>query len=135
MALTRYKTILDKATNHSVAYWTAQPLTEFVESLIRLMQFRKVNRAELARRLGTSRAYVTKVLRGDENLTVTAMVKLSMAVQGAVHVHVSDRDRAVLWNELVSNDRPQVVRYGPTTAQVETSVPESTVSESIAVAG
>ncbi|MEX1023163.1 MAG: helix-turn-helix transcriptional regulator, partial [Dehalococcoidia bacterium] len=40
-----------------------------------------VSRAELARRLGTSPAWVTQLLRGDENLTLRTLGKLAVALE------------------------------------------------------
>ena len=46
------------------------------------MQENKISRVELAKRLGSSPAYITKVLRGDINFTVETMVRLAKAVGG-----------------------------------------------------
>jgi transcriptional regulator with XRE-family HTH domain len=52
-----------------------------------------VSRAELARRLGTSQAYVTKVLRGNVNFTLAALVKLARAVGGEVRLSLVEPAR------------------------------------------
>lgn len=52
-----------------------------------------MSKADLARQLGTSQAYVTKILRGDANLTIKSMVELANAVDGTLHLHVSTRQR------------------------------------------
>ncbi len=49
--------------------------------------------------MGTSRAYVTKLMRGNVNFTLTTMVKLAMAVGGAVHVHISDQRAVTRWRD------------------------------------
>ena len=61
--LERYRHFLQEARK-SVDFWVDGPITEFAEDIWRLMEEQKVSRAELARRLGTSRAYVTKLLGG-----------------------------------------------------------------------
>jgi transcriptional regulator with XRE-family HTH domain len=53
---------------------------EFTESLVRVMEEQNVSRAELARRLGTSPAYVTKILRGNANFTLASMTRLARAL-------------------------------------------------------
>ncbi|MBN1424512.1 helix-turn-helix transcriptional regulator [Candidatus Fermentibacteria bacterium] len=63
----------------------------FTESLCALMAERGVSRAELARRLGTSQAYVTKILRGDANFTLTTMIRLVRALGADLNVSVSPR--------------------------------------------
>src|SRR5436309_11025075 len=98
--LERYRQMFQEA-DASVDYWLAGPVTDFTEDLCRLMNERDVSRAELARRMGTSRAYITKLLGGNANFTLTTMVKLAMAVGGAVHVHISDQRAVTRWRDEV----------------------------------
>jgi transcriptional regulator with XRE-family HTH domain len=80
-----------------VDYWADGPITQFIEDVWRLMEEQKVSRAELARRLGTSRAYVTKMLGGNANFTLQTMAKVAMALGAQVHVHVAGRDILTRW--------------------------------------
>ncbi len=48
--------------------------------IARLMEERKVKKAELARRLGKSRAYVTQMLSGSANLTVRTLAEVAYAL-------------------------------------------------------
>jgi plasmid maintenance system antidote protein VapI len=96
--LKRYRQMFEEA-EASVDYWLAGPVTDFTEDLCRLMNERDISRAELARRMGTSRAYITKLLGGNANFTLTTMVKLAMAVGGAVHVHISDQRAVTRWHD------------------------------------
>ena len=48
-----------------------------------------MSRAVLARRLGTSQAYVTKVLRGNVNLTLATLVGLAQAVGREVRLDLA----------------------------------------------
>src|SRR3954451_9949138 len=96
--LESYRQMFEEA-EASVDYWLAGPVTDFTEDLCRLMEERDISRAELARRMGTSRAYVTKLMRGNVNFTLTTMVKLAMAVGGAVHVHISDQRAVTRWRD------------------------------------
>lgn len=86
----------------SVEYWVSGPITEFAEDIWRLMEEQKVSRAELARRLGTSRAYVTKLLGGNANFTLYTMTKVAMALGAAVHVHVAGKDMTTRWRDTPS---------------------------------
>ena len=52
----------------------------FAEELCRLMAEQDIGGSQLAERLGTSRAYVTRILRTDYNLTAETMVKLARSV-------------------------------------------------------
>jgi len=45
-----------------------------------LMERQKVKPSELARRLGKSRAYITKVLQGNANFTIDSLVQIARAL-------------------------------------------------------
>jgi len=96
--LEKYRRFIREA-EASVDYWADIPITEFGEDVCRLMDEQGISRAELARRLGTSRAYVTKLLGGNANFTLQTMTKVAMALGAAVHVHVALKDRIVRWYE------------------------------------
>ena len=106
--LERYRQALKEARS-SVDYWVDGPITEFAEDIWRLMEEQKVSRAELARRLGTSRAYVTKLLGGNANFTLETMTKVAMAFGCTVHVHVADQKATIRWiDEHSSEEDPAV---------------------------
>lgn len=56
---------------------------------LQIEALRKINNfsyKEIANRLKTSAAYVTKLLRGDSNVTIETMVKLSKALNGTLEI-------------------------------------------------
>ena len=55
------------------------------------MQARGMRNAELARRMGTSPAYVTRLFRGSANLSVETMVKLAQAVGGSLRLELAEQ--------------------------------------------
>lgn len=95
-ALQRFHRFVQRAES-STDYWVAGPITEFAEDVWRLMEEQKVSRAELARRLGTSRTYVTKLLGGNANFTLHTMTKVAMAFGATLHVHVADQKALTRW--------------------------------------
>jgi plasmid maintenance system antidote protein VapI len=96
--LERFRKFVQRA-EASVDYWLGLPIVEFTEDICRLMDEQNVSRAELARRLGTSRAYITKLLGGNANFTLQTMVKVAMALGAAVHVHVADKNKVTRWRD------------------------------------
>jgi transcriptional regulator with XRE-family HTH domain len=72
----------------SVDYAADQVKLDFAVDLERRMEQLGVSRAELARRLQTSAAAVTMALRGDANLTIERMVRISRALDATVRIHV-----------------------------------------------
>ena len=61
-------------------YWEEGAVLDFTEALFIAMEEQGVTRAELARRLGTSQAYITRVLGGHANFTLKSMSKLALAL-------------------------------------------------------
>ena len=86
-----FEDLFEKAREKDT-FQTAKIILDFTEGLYGLMQENNISRVELAKRLGSSPAYITKVLRGDINFTVETMVRLAKAVGGAVQVHLGSRE-------------------------------------------
>jgi transcriptional regulator with XRE-family HTH domain len=82
-----------------VAYWSEVAFLSFTEDLLKMMG-NSVSQAELARRVGVSRGYISRVFRGLENLTLETMTKLALAVGGSVRLHVAPQDRVTRWNDV-----------------------------------
>jgi len=73
-------------------YELANVEMDFTDSLESLMQRRGVNKSELARRIGTSPSYITKILRGSTTFTMEMMVKLVRALDGEIHVRAHAKE-------------------------------------------
>ncbi len=85
--LSRFQKMVAEA-EATPAFWAEGAILEFTEALWARMEEEKVSRAELARRLGTSKAYVTKVLGGNANFTLHSLAKLALAVGGKVRISI-----------------------------------------------
>ncbi|HDQ99126.1 MAG TPA: XRE family transcriptional regulator [candidate division WOR-3 bacterium] len=64
----------------------------FGEDVGRLMEERGINQAELARRLGVSRAYVTRLFHGTFNPTVETLAKVALALGARVELRLVSKD-------------------------------------------
>jgi transcriptional regulator with XRE-family HTH domain len=53
---------------------------EISDQIDRLMATQGMTKAELSRKLGTSPAYVTKILRGNANFTLDSLVQIGRAL-------------------------------------------------------
>ena len=78
-----------------VAEWDADPdfilegvLLAVNERICELMQEKKISRAELARRLGRSRAYVTRLLNGQPNVTLKTLTQIAVALGEGIEVFI-----------------------------------------------
>src|SRR5690348_11759657 len=59
-------------------------ILDATEAICRLMNERGVNRAELARRLNTTRGHVTQLLSGEHNLTLRKLSDIFYALGSGV---------------------------------------------------
>lgn len=91
-----FKALLEDARSRD-AFHVEKAILQFTSDLHQLMKNRGFNKADLARTLGTSPAYLTKVFRGDANFTIESMVKLSRALTGQLHLHVAPQEAEVRW--------------------------------------
>lgn len=71
------------------SFLTEQLILEINEAICRLMQEQGVSRAELARRIGVQRSYITRMLNGMPNLTLSTLVKIATALNGRVSFDVT----------------------------------------------
>jgi transcriptional regulator with XRE-family HTH domain len=68
-------------------------LLEVTEGIVKCMIEQGVRRTDLAERLGTSRAYVTKLLNGQENMTLKTLVRVANALEMKVDTKFVPRQR------------------------------------------
>ena len=74
------------------SYWFEKAKLQFAMSLDERRRLADMNYKAVAAKLGTSAAYVTKVFRGDTNMTIESMVKLARATGGRLDVRVVEAD-------------------------------------------
>jgi len=91
MTSKRFQNLLDQA-RQADDYWIADAQVSFTESLHDLMERRQVSKSELARRIDSSPAYITKVMRGSTNFTLASMVRLVRALGGKLQIEVRADD-------------------------------------------
>jgi transcriptional regulator with XRE-family HTH domain len=69
-------------------------LLDLNEAIAGGMERASLSRSELAERLGTSRAYVTKLLDGQENMTLKTLVRVANALEMKVDTRFIPREQA-----------------------------------------
>ncbi|MBI5845659.1 MAG: helix-turn-helix transcriptional regulator [Deltaproteobacteria bacterium] len=89
--LTWFEKELDR-TRHAFAFRLAGLEFELTEDIATLMQEKKVTRAELARRMGISRAAVTAFLRDGSNLTLKRMLRIADALGAELTVKIGGKE-------------------------------------------
>ena len=76
-----------------------------LEEIISIMEKRKISRAELARRLKTSRAYVTKLFRANVNFTLKSMVQIAHALKTKISFHLHEAEAQTIWFDIYNYPR------------------------------
>lgn len=99
----KYKDFLSKPIR-SLDYWAEGAVLDFTEDLARIMDNKDISRAELAKLVGTSPAYITKVFSGDANFTIETMTKFALAVDHAIRVHIAPMGTRTVWNDIYENN-------------------------------
>jgi transcriptional regulator with XRE-family HTH domain len=74
----------------SDVYWVEKAKLDFAIKLDKQRKQSSLNLASVARKIGKSPAYITKVFRGDSNLTIESMVKLARAIGGNLRIQIVD---------------------------------------------
>ena len=90
------------------SYWIADATYSFVEDLHMATVEQKITYAQLAAKIGKSPAYITRVMRGDYNLTIATMVKLARAMDCQLDIHVRKQaeKRGLLFSLVRSGQEP-----------------------------
>ena len=83
----KLKAFVDEA-KQTDAYWVESAKLEFAMALEQQRRAAGLSYADLAKKMGTSAAYISKVFRGDTNLTIESMVKLARATGGQLDARI-----------------------------------------------
>lgn len=67
-------------------YQEERVVLEATELICELMERRGVNKAELAKRLGKSRPYITRLLNGSANMTLRTISNVLLVLGRSLHV-------------------------------------------------
>ena len=80
-------------------------LLEVNEQIVAQLQRSGMRRSELADKLGVSRAFVTKLLSGEENVTLKTLVRVANALGTKVQFEIGSED-AGQWETIASAPVP-----------------------------
>lgn len=91
------KGFIEKA-RESDSYWVEDAKLKFAVALDIQRKAAGMTYKAVADKLGTSAAYITKVFRGDSNVTIESMVKLARATGGGLDVRIIDTAAEAQWD-------------------------------------
>lgn len=64
---------------------------DFTEQICNLMEKQKITRTELAKRLGVSPPFITKLLNGNPNLTLKTMMNIATVLKSNLNIQIQPR--------------------------------------------
>ncbi|MBX9658875.1 MAG: helix-turn-helix domain-containing protein [Nitrospiraceae bacterium] len=76
-----------EAARNTFEYRLEKILFEVAEQVCKLIESQGMTRSELAKRLGVTPAYITKILNGNPNLTIKSLLMLSEALGQTLDIH------------------------------------------------
>lgn len=74
-----------KTANKNFEYVAAGLCLDLAKNIEILMTQQNLSNVELAEKLGCSKSYVTKLLRGDENLSIKTLAKIAIALDAEIN--------------------------------------------------
>jgi transcriptional regulator with XRE-family HTH domain len=93
----RFDAFLERAQGTD-AYWTEKAILEYTEELIAQMELKNMSRSELAEQLGGKKpAFVTKLLRGNNNFTFDTACRLARALDMEFVPHMKPQGWQTRW--------------------------------------
>lgn len=104
------------------AYWLEGAVLSFTEDMLKIMDDQGMSRSELARRIGTSPAYITKILRGSTNFTFESVVKIAMALECEFKPQLKPKVAAVRTSDWLDDFEPcHVTSFRPLYTEMPTA--------------
>jgi transcriptional regulator with XRE-family HTH domain len=80
---------MNRHKNDTLGEWVELARIDFEEDLYRLMEEQELSQADLAKAVGVSPAFISKVLHGSTNYTLKTMAKLGRALGASLHVRLA----------------------------------------------
>lgn len=109
--MTKYQSFADiwAEVENDDTFWTEKNILDFTTKLFHLMEHRNISKKELAERLGTSQAYITKIFRGNANFTMASMTKFVQSLDAKLEIQVIPKEEHVTqwFKVLKSNGQPK----------------------------
>jgi len=119
MALSKaLQEFIEQAKEHDT-YWVEQAKLDFAQELESRLLGIGMTYSAMAEKIGTSPAYISKVFRGDSNLTIESMVKFARSTGGNLNIQIVDEEADTKqWEEFLTHE----TQVGRTTPNTETVV-------------
>lgn len=101
---------------YTVDYQTELSIIDLNEKIIAKMAEKKVSRVELAKRLGVSKAFITKLLNGNPNMTIKTINALALALDCQVYLDIHPKGFKLARRPMFVFDNKNYTAYVPSVA-------------------
>jgi transcriptional regulator with XRE-family HTH domain len=116
--LARVRGILAKS-RETLDYKIESARVDFTEEALGIMAGQGISKADLARRLGVSNPYVTKLLGGGANLTLESMVRLAEALGCSISTHLTQAGFSPRWVDISDATETRRIEAKPAKADYQ----------------
>ncbi len=93
MSKTYYEMLKEKLKNDPL-YLLEKKKIDITEQIWKIMEEEGISKSELAKRMGVSRGYITRILGGNTNFTLESLIKISMALKTDLQITFSPKVKA-----------------------------------------
>ena len=97
----------------SKEYWMVQIQTELFAELEKYLKDNNINRTQFAEKLGVSKGYVSQVLNGDFNHSMSKLIELSLAMGKVPILKFEDLDKHTMETPNLANEMPNIPTEKP----------------------
>lgn len=131
----KLKSFIDEAKLGDT-YWVEKAKLDFAMNLETQRKFAGMNYSELAKKIKSSAAYITKIFRGDSNMTIESMVKLTRATGGRLNIEIVNESISTKqWGYLIPqgsiSGHNQVTKFSVTNYQFDDGIESSNSDQSV----
>ena len=102
-----------KAARETHEYRAEGASIEFTNAMVTRMREAGVSRSDLARSIGATPAYISKLLRGATNFTLDTMVKIADALHCEFRSHLQPSGARSQWVDVYSSPKPLKLSFEP----------------------
>ena len=98
---------------YTTEFQTELSIIDLNEKIIAKMDEKKVNRVELAKRLGVSKAFITKMLNGNPNMTIKTINSLALALDCQLYLDLYPKGFKLAKKPWFVSDNKNYTAYVP----------------------
>ncbi len=121
-----------EAFQEDAEFYAEELILDLTEQVIVAMKELGVNRTELAARMGVSKAFITKLLRGNTNITLRTMASLARSLGCNVNIDVCPKDVELAVKLYKTSPKRKDLNPGRFTDEVHKTVKQEPDDESFA---